>query len=439
MVAGRSGLALALLVALLAAFASPPAGALGAEDSIVGRTLTLRECLALGLQKNPATEIAGQNLAAAREKVGEARGGFYPTLRFTAGYTYTTPAATSTAASPDSFDNRFYLKQSLYDAGQTSNLVAGAVQGIRALESDLRKTGLDLVLNLHASFYEVLRRRDLIEIARQALESAEKHVGQAQEIYKQGLAPRFDVIKAEVQVSTAQLEIIRAENAYLLAKANLSTEMGQPVTTEYVVVEPEPGDEATEPALQEALAAAPANRPELAAVRARQAVADAAVRQAQSGLYPTVSLDASYGWQESDFVPLDTKWSAGLTVTIPVFERRVARAKVNQAIANRNGLQAAETQAVRAVELEVEQAWLLLKEAMERQTVTKKIRELAEEDNRVTEGRYQEGLGTMLEVIDARNALTQAGTNAVIARYDSAQARARLDRALGKGVPEETK
>ena len=75
-----------------------------------------------------------------------------------------------------------------------------------------------------------------------------------------------------------------------------------------------------------------------------------------------------------------------------------------------------------------------VKEALERQVVTKKIRELAEEDLRVSEGRYQEGLGTMLEVIDARTALTQAGTNAVIARYDSAQARARLERALGNEI-----
>jgi len=433
----RPRIAVLVLAVLLATLALPAREACAETSDIAGQTLTLQQCIALGLEQNPATEIARQNLVAAREKVGEARGGSYPTLRFSAGYTYSTPLATATAASPDSFDNRFYLKQNLYDAGQSSNLVAGAVHGIRALESDLRKTGLDLVLNIHASFYEVLRRRDLIAIARQAQESAEKHVGQAQALHKEGLAPRSDVIKAEVQVSTAQLEIIRAENAYLLAKANLSGALGQPVTTEYDVVESESGDEATVPSLHEALAAAPANRPELAAVRAKQAVVDAAIRQARGGLYPSVSLDASYGWQESDFVPLETKWSVGLTVAIPVFERRVARAKVNQAVANRKGLQAAATQAVRAVELEVEQAWLLLKEALERRAVTKKVLEQTQLDIRVSEGRYQEGLSTMLEVIDARTMVTQAGVNVVIARYDIAQARARLERALGTGLSEE--
>lgn len=429
--------AVSTITLLLATLAFPVREAGAQAGDIAGRTLTLQECLALGLKQNPATEIAHQNVLAARERIGEARGGSYPSLRFAAGYTYTTTPATAAAASSDSFDNRFFLKQNLYDAGQTSSLVAGAVHGTRVLESESRKTGLDVVLNIHASFYEVLRRRDFIEIARQAVDSAQKHLGQAQELYKQGLAPRSDVIKAEVQVSTGQLEIIRVENAYLLAKANLSAAMGLPVTTEFAVIEPEAGDETTVPSLQAALVAAPEKRPELTAVRARQAVAEAAVRQAQGALYPTVSLDASYGWQESDFVPLDSKWSVGLTVAIPVFERRVARAKINQAIANRNGLRAAETQTVRAVELEVEQAWLFLKEAQERRVVTKKLFEQAEADIRVSEGRYQEGLGTMLDVIDARTTVTQAGVNVVIARYDIAQARARLERALGNGLPEE--
>jgi outer membrane protein len=89
------------------------------------------------------------------------------------------------------------------------------------------------------------------------------------------------------------------------------------------------------------------------------------------------------------------------------------------------------------VELEVEQAWLLLKEAQERRVVTKKFLEQAETDIRVSEGRYQEGLGTMLDVIDARTTVTQAGVDVVVARYDIAQARARLERALGNGLPEE--
>lgn len=433
---GRTGIAFAAAALALAAAVAPTGGA-AEPDDVAGRTLTLQECVEIGLRRNPATEIARQGLEAAAQRVTEAKAGWYPSFKLSAGYTYTTPAGTAMAPPEDSFDNRFSVKQTLYDGGQTASAVEGARHGIDSQQSEQRRTDLDVLVNVQTAYYEVLRRRDFIGIARATLQSSERHVEQARALHQEGVAPRSDVIKAEVQASNAQLELIRAENAVLVAKAGLAAAMGLPAATDFAVADPQPDDGSPAPSLQDALAAAPERRPELAAIRARLKSADAGVRQAESGLRPGVSLDASYGWQEEDFVPLDPKWSVGVSVTLPVFERRVARAKVDRAVAERGALKATETQAARAVELEVQQAWLSLKEALERRTVTTKILEQAEEDIRVSEGRYQEGLGNILEVIDARTVLTQAGVNAVIARYDSAQARARLDRALGVGLPEE--
>ncbi|HCL81969.1 MAG TPA: hypothetical protein DHW81_07080, partial [Nitrospiraceae bacterium] len=120
-------------------------------------------------------------------------------------------------------------------------------------------------------------------------------------------------------------------------------------------------------------------RPEIRGIRAKIDSAQINIKQAESGLYPSLSLDASYGWQESSFFPNDNKWSAGLTVNLPVFEQLTTRSKINQAAANRNGLKATELQTLRNVELDVQQAWLSLKEALERLGVTKKAIEQAEE------------------------------------------------------------
>jgi len=150
-----------------------------------------------------------------------------------------------------------------------------------------------------------------------------------------------------------------------------------------------------------------------------------------------LGLDASYGWQQDEFSPGEKKWSIGLTVGIPIFEQLTVKSKINQAAANLNGLKAAETQTTRNIELDVQQAWLSLKEAMERLDVTKKTLEQAEEDMRVSEGRYKEGIGNILEVIDAQTALTQARTNNVVSLYDIAGSGAKLDRATGKEPIEE--
>jgi outer membrane protein TolC len=340
---------------------------------------------------------------------------------------------------PNAYDTRFFLRQPLFDARATSSLVRSIRHNITAQDYEVKKTAFDIVLGVKSAFYDVLKKRDLLEVFRTALTTAEKHLEQSKELYKEGLAPRSDVIKSEVQVSNARLDVIMAENGLLSVKANLVTAMGQPVTTDFNVVF---HDEGLLPILfpfKDVLLLAYDQRPELKGSRARIESAKANIDQAKSGLYPNLSLDASYGWQQDQFSPSEKKWSVGLTVGIPIFEQLTAKSKINQAAANLNSLKAVDTQTLRSIELDVQQAWLSLKEAMERLDVTRKTLEQTEEDMRVSEGRYKEGLGNILEVIDAQTALTQARTNNVVALYDIASASAKLDRATGKETAEENK
>jgi len=408
------------------------------QEALVGKALTLEECIGVGLQTNPAGEISNQNRHAAREKIEEAKGGYYPTFKASSSYTYTTPADAKMGISPDNFDTRLAIRQPLFDGGATANLVAGVRQSLVAQDYEVARTRQEIVLAVKGAFYEVMRRRDLLAVAESGRASAEKHLEQARALYTEGVSPRADVIKVEVQVSSAGLEVIRAENAALQAGANLAAAMGVSAGTDFSMttvgaVPPAP----KLPPLAEGLARAQAGRPELRAVLARIEAAQTNIRQIESGFYPSLSLDAALGQQESTYPPADKKWSVGLTLGIPVFERLTTRSKKNQAEAALGALKATELQTLRGVELEVQQAWLALKESLERQEVTGKAREQAEEDLRVSEGRYQEGVGNILEVLDAQTALTLAKTNAVVTTYDIATAQARLDRATGAGLEEE--
>jgi outer membrane protein TolC len=414
------------------------AGAYGGTEGIEGKTLALRECISLGLKQNPSAEISAQNLKAAQEKIGEAWGGYYPSVKLSSSYTFTGQQEIMPLG-PDVYDTRLFVKQTLFDAGSTSSLVRSVRHNITAQDYEVKKTVSDIVLGVKSGFYDILKKRDLLEVSRTALTTVEKHLQLSKELYREGLAPRSDVIKSEVQVSNAGLEVIKAENALLSTKANLAIAMGQPVTTEFNIVSHDEGVLSMLPSFKDLLLLAYDQRPELKGSRARIEAAKATISQVKSGLYPNISLDASYGWQQAAFEPSDKKWSVGLTVGIPVFEQLTTKSKMSQAAANLNGLQAAEIQTIRSIELDVQQAWLSLKEAMERLDVTKKTLEQTQEDMRVSEGRYKEGLGNILEVIDAQTALTQAKTNNVVAAYDIANAQARLDRATGKGTGEENR
>ncbi len=406
-------------------------------ECIEGKTLTLKECISIGLEQNPLTEISLQNLKAVQEKVGEAWGGYYPSFKLSSSYTFTAQQEIMPIG-PDAYDTRFFLRQTLFDAGATSNLVRSVRHNIAAQDYEVRKTAFDIVLGVKSTFYDVLKKRDLLEVSKSALTTAEKHLTQSKELYKEGLAPRSDVIKSEVQLSNARLDIIKAENGLLSAKAGLATAMGQLVTTNFDVAVQDEGLIPILPSFKDVLMLAYDQRPELKGSRARIESARANIDQAKSSLYPNISLDASYGWQQGEISPSEKKWSVGLTVGIPIFEQLTAKSKISQAAANLAGLKASEIQTMRNIELDVQQAWLSLKEAMERLDVTKKTLEQAEEDMRVSEGRYKEGMGNILEVSDAQTALTQARTNNVVALYDIENARAKLDRAIGKETAEET-
>lgn len=413
------------------------ANAQGETGGIEGKSLTLRECISIGLKQNPQTEISQQNLKAVEEKIGEAWGGYYPSFKLSSAYTYTAQQSIMPVG-PDAYDTRLFLRQTLFDAGATSALVRSIRHSITAQDFDVKKVASDIILSVKSTFFDVLKKRDLLNVSRTALTSAEKHLAQTKELHKEGVAPRSDVIKSEVHVSNARLDVIKAENALLSAKANLAAAMGQAVTTDFNVSSPDEGLLPALPPFKDVLLLAYDQRPELKGSRAKVDSAKASIDQAKSGLYPNLSLDASYGWQQGEFTPREKKWSIGLTVGIPVFEQLTAKSKIRQAAANLNGLKAAETQTIRNIELDVQQAWLTLKEAMERFDVTKKAMEQAQEDMHVSEGRYKEGLSNILEVIDAQTTLTQARTTNVVTVYDIASASAKLDRATGKETMEDT-
>ena len=412
-----------------------------AADDFTGKTLTLDECITIGLQTNPTNEISAQNRQAVQEKVEEAKGGYYPTLKVSSFYTYATPADEKMGVSPSNYDTHLAVRQPLYDGGATANLVEGVKQSIKVQDYEIARTRLEVVFAVKSAFYDVMKRRDLLEVARSSRTDAEKHLEQARALYTEGVSPRADVIKVEVQVSNAGLEVIRAENAVLQALANLAAAMGLPASSDFAVT---PAGSiasvsSTLPPLTESITQAQTGRPELRGIMARIEAAQTNIRQIESGFYPNLSLDAAVGQQESTYPPSGRKWSVGLTLGIPIFERLTTRSKKSQAVAALAAMRATELQTMRGVELEVQQSWLALKEALERRAVTGKAREQAEEDRRVSEGRYQEGVGNILDVLDAQAALTQAKTNEVVATYDIATATAKLDRATGAELQEESK
>ena len=181
-------------------------------------------------------------------------------------------------------------------------------------------------------------------------------------------------------------------------------------------------------------------RPEILEADANIAAARKGIALARKSQLPSLgfSVGGVFSPNAAGFSPRTTTAQAVLSLTVPIFDGGVARARVQEA---RSDVATAETnrrQAVDLVALEVRSAYLQLVQARDRVAVANQALSQAQEAFRLARVRYnagvsaQAGISPLLEVSDAQSALTQAQNNRVNALYDYNNSRARLDKSAGR-------
>ncbi|MEK7728993.1 MAG: TolC family protein, partial [candidate division KSB1 bacterium] len=245
-----------------------------------------------------------------------------------------------------------------------------------------------------------------------------------------GKRPQFDVTKSEVDVANAKVNLIRSRNLAQLAKVQLENAMGVHPRAAYSVSE----QFTIAPfvaGLDSAQALAQNARPDLRSAWARFNANRALVSAAWRQHLPTLSLSGNYIWSAFDF-PLFSRWNAGVTLSVPLFQGFNVSAQVQQARASEDFSRANIDVLIENVRLEVEQSYLEMKEAEERISATAKLVELSQQNLKLAEARYNSGVGSAIEITDAQLTLSNARITHIQAQYDYNRALVRLRRATGK-------
>ncbi|MCX5833332.1 MAG: TolC family protein, partial [Deltaproteobacteria bacterium] len=244
-----------------------------------------------------------------------------------------------------------------------------------------------------------------------------------------GVKPKFDVTKAEVDLSNAKLALIRAENAVRIARVNLNNAIGVPAAPEFTL-ENNLLYEKYEISFDEAMKKAYENRPDLLSLMLKEQSANQSIDLAKTGHYPYVTGNASWGYGGNEF-PLDRGWNVGAFLNVPIFSGFLVKNQIAEAKANLDVVKANEETLRQQVRLEVEQAYSNLTEASERiSTALLTIRQ-AEENLELANGRYAAGVGNPIEVTDALVAVSSAKISYISALTDYKTAQANLEKAMG--------
>ncbi|HYT58784.1 MAG TPA: TolC family protein [Haliangiales bacterium] len=443
----------ALLVATTGLHAAETNQLANAPDWLT-KPLSLADCLDLALKQNSAILKGKSDLEAAYGVVVQTRAIAIPKLAATGNYQFNDaienlqlppPAPSVTFQQDQSWSSGIRVVQSIYEGGRIRSSLKSAKltreQAIHIYQTVIA----DTLTDVRIAYYDILTAAEQIVVHEASVKLLARELEDTRRRFEAGTVPRFNVLRAEVELANAQPRLIRAKNGYRIAKNTLSNLLGYNLPKE--VWEDIPlqltGKLDAGPyqiQLPAAIAQAMAKRPELAALRQAELLRKEAVTSARSTYQPSVQAFGGYGWRSSQFsddLSRDVAgWNAGLQLNWDLFDGFLTRGKVEEAKARYQRAQYEVEDSARRIELEVRTAYSNFIEAEEVLESQKKVVEEAEEALRLANARAEAGTGTQLDVLSAQTALTEARSTQVQGLHDYDVARARLERAIGDSAPQ---
>jgi outer membrane protein len=401
---------------------------------VTGRLLSLPEVISIAMATQPEIRARLSDYDAARARVFQVLSPMLPQLTGTWSISRArTTASTNVGGIFQDFEGTFTtarltLSQLLFDFGKNFASTEAASRLADIAREDVEVQRDVITLAVKEAYFNLLFAKRLITVAQQALDRAELNLRSAQGFYEVGTRPKSDVTRAEVDVANARVDLIRASNAERLARVALNTGMGIAVDSptevqEVASFEPVVVDQ---PSL---LPEARRGRPEYRQAKLRVEAADAAARREFRNFFPDITGNASVGATTLDYLQI---WDLGVALNWNIFDGGNKLARYREATAAVKAAQAR----VRVTELDiwqaVEAASLNIQETEERIQAAQKAVESARENFRLAQGRFDAGVGTIIELTDAQLALTQAQFTEAQAVNDYRINVARLERALGR-------
>jgi outer membrane protein len=423
-----------------AAPALPPAAGAAAPAQPAPRVLTLEEALRLGLSHQPTLLQAKAATEAADARVEQFRSPLFPQITGSATFQRQSQTAgslgqfgTTSSSATELYALNLGGKQLLWDFGQTTGRWRASKESLTGQELSEQATSRSVALSIRSFYFNAVAAKALVNVQRDALTNEQRHLEQVRAQVQVGTRPPVDLVQERVNLANAQVRLIQAENGYATARVQVEQAIGVTDLGPWEIAQeslpPVEGEEAApEALLKEAYAA----RPEIASGEAQIRAQELTVQAIQGGYGPSLGVQA--GVSETGPRPSDlgAGWNASVVLTWPLFQGGLTHGQVREARANVTSLQAQLDLQKQQVRLDVEQARLAVRAASATLGASKDASQAAREQLALAEGRYQTGVGSIIELSDAQTALTTALGQEVQSQFQLAVARSQLLRALGR-------
>jgi outer membrane protein len=439
------------IAATVALWFVPPTHAQRTVDS---SPITLQHAVTIALAKNPLHKAALADTKQSSADVREARSVLMPRVTFsetaTRGndpvYVFGSRLRQQRFTADDfslnklntplpfgNFSTRFGGTWSLFDSFASWRGVNRAKQMNDAAGYQLERTDQEIVFRVVDAYYGVLLATKQLELAEQALKTAQSILDRSQSRFDSGLVVESDLLTAKVRMAARRQELIRARNNLDLAEAELNTALGVSMDSSF-----QPTDTLKElmpavPLLQDVEKLALMNRPDLKRIQSEQAAQRESVAIAKSSFGPRVNAFAGWEMDNPTFVAGGggNNWLGGLEMQIDLFQGGAKRAALAHERARQEKVTAMQQIASDGVRLEVRRAYYNLDSARQEVEVTRAAIAQAQDSLRINQDRYDSGLTTVTDLLGAEEAALHSQTDYWEAVYRFHTSYASLELASG--------
>ena len=398
--------------------------------------LLLEECLMLSLNNHPSlrkSKASTQDIAAQLEALRAAtrvKVSITGSVRYNGDLEY--------------WDERYHnqtlsitASQLLYDNSRNKIQRQIRTESLIGSQETHRNTMITVVAEAKRKYYDLVLKFLDRDLQQEKVSNLEEHLKSAQGLYEVGNSPYIDVTKAQADLSSARVSLLKAENDILLAQEALKVAMGTDIHSPFSIAL---SAELMLPSLPEDMAnlvdKALEDRPDFRKTLHDITAGELTIKDAARANSPTITGQASTSFSNSERSSSTTDYYAGISVNVPIVDGGETKAGVERARAQLEQTNADADSLRQSITYSVMSAALSLMNANDRARSAEETVKYSEENLELSQGRYNVGVGNSIEVSDAVSALAEAKHTYYQALYDAQTARADLDEALGHFPPE---
>ena len=412
----------------------------GAPEGVV---LSVRECVDKTLERNAQVVVAAEDVEAARALIGQARSQLLPQVKGSVSVAHIDGLETPSGllgsllgsvmggAKKDVRTDNITVSQLLYAGGQ----IRAAVKAARYLtesEEWMRQATLnELEFQAKQAYYGCLLTHAIIRVGEESVKTFQRHLNDTEQMLEVGLVSNFEVLRAKTELGSRQADLVAARNAERLALVNLRRILALPKDTAFALRGGH-GLEQLDQDVEELLAKALQARPELQALRKGIAAGGQDIKRVKGQYLPSAAATADWRNVDGGGSTQPDGWTLGIGAEWELYAGGRRKYEVAESKARLRSLEHQLTDLERLVELDVRSAHISMEDALAKIAEQQGTVELGTEGRRLAELRFQEGVGTQAETLDADLALTAAETGLVQAIHEYAMALAAIDRATGR-------